>query len=205
MVASPTPESATITSGTIFTGVDGKPVHAHGAGIILPESHPAGMSGVYYMVGTTQKKQPQWLSEGINVYSSTDLQHWKFENEIFHNTSITTPLPHGETHYRIERPKIIFNQKTKKYVMYFHLDSGSFKMGMVGVCTCDTVAGDYKFVDGFQPDGQRSLDMGLFQDLDGSACVAPCTQNPGPFQLSIRPLLFRAVIVPEDVRWCSWS
>eukprot|EP01050_Picozoa_sp_SAG11_P020418 SAG11_NODE_3437_length_2448_cov_1.788846_2_plen_79_part_00 len=47
--------------------------------------------------------------------------------------------------------------------MYFHLDSSSFKMGMVGVCTCDTVAGDYSFVDGFQPDGQRSLDMGLFQ------------------------------------------
>ena len=158
--AAATPESATISSGGIFKAVGGKPVHAHGAGIILPDSHPAGKGGMYYMVGATQKTQPGWLSEGINMYSSTDLQHWKFEHEIFRNTSITTPLPEGEIpYYRIERPKVIYNAMTKKYVMYFHLDSNGFKMGMVGVCTCDTVAGDYTFVDGFQPDGQRSLDM----------------------------------------------
>ena len=39
---SASPESATITSGGIFTDTSGKPVHAHGAGIILPDSHPAG-------------------------------------------------------------------------------------------------------------------------------------------------------------------
>ena len=50
-------------------------------------------------------------------------------------------------------------------------------MGMVGVCTCDTVAGDYTFVNGFQPDGQRSLDMGLFQDLDGSAYLVRSVDN----------------------------
>ena len=61
--------------------------------------------------------------------------------------------------------------------MYFHLDSNGFKMGMVGVCTCDTVAGDYTFVDGFQPDGQRSLDMGLFQDTDGSAYLVRSVDN----------------------------
>ncbi len=172
------PESATITSGGIFTDTDGKPVHAHGAGIVLPDSHPAGAGGKYYMVGATQKTQPGWLSEGINMYSSFDLQHWKFEHEIFHNTSITTPLPEGEIpYYRIERPKVIYNKLTKKYVMYFHLDSNGFKMGMVGVCTCDSVAGDYTFVHGFQPDGQRSLDMGLFQDEDGSAYLIRSVDN----------------------------
>ena len=70
--------------------------HAHGAGIILPDSHPAGAGGKYYMVGATQKTQPGWLSEGINMYSSFDLQHWKLEHEIFHNTSITTPPAHAE-------------------------------------------------------------------------------------------------------------
>ena len=48
---------------------------------------------------------------------------------------------------------------------------------MVGVCTCDSVAGDYVFVDGFQPDGQRSLDMGLFQDVDGSAYLVRSVDN----------------------------
>ncbi len=58
---------------------------------------------------------------------------------------------------------MIYNQKTKQYVMYFHLDSAGFKMGMVGVATSSSVAGMYHFVHGFQPDGQRSLDMGLWQ------------------------------------------
>ena len=61
--------------------------------------------------------------------------------------------------------------------MYFHLDSNGFKMGMVGVCTCDTIAGKYKFVSGFQPDGQRSLDMGLFQDTDGTAYLIRSVNN----------------------------
>ena len=172
----PSPETATITAGgVIFNDTHGKPVHAHGAGIVLPNSHPAGMDArtgtpIYYMVGTTQKYAPHWLSGGINLYSSTDLEHWTFENEIFRNTSITTPLPNGEPHqYRIERPKILYNAHTQKYVMWFHLDSASFKMGMVGVCNSESnkIDGDYNFVSGFQPDSQRSLDMSLFQDDDG--------------------------------------
>ena len=178
-----------VPQGAIWTDTAGKPVHAHGAGIVIPDSHPAGAGGKYYMVGATQKTQPGWLSEGINMYSSTDLQHWKFENEIFHNTSITTPLPEGEIpYYRIERPKVIYNKSTKKYVMYFHLDSNGFKMGMVGVCTCDTIAGDYTFVEGFQPDGQRSLDMGLFQDEDGSAYLIRSVDN----QVSAHAILITA-------------
>lgn len=78
-LAPPSPEQATISSGGIFTSTTGEPVHAHGAGIIIPDSHPAGAGGKYYMVGATQKTQPGWLSEGINMYSSYDLQHWKFE------------------------------------------------------------------------------------------------------------------------------
>ena len=174
----PTPEGATISSGVIFTGADGQPVHAHGAGLILPSSHPAGAGGKYYMVGTTQKTQPGWLSSGITMYSSYDLQHWAFEHEILANTSITTPLPTGEPPlYRIERPKVIYNAATKKYVMYFHLDSSGFKMGCVGVATSDSVAGDYAFVRGFQPDGQRSLDMGLWQEEDGTAFLVRSVDN----------------------------
>jgi hypothetical protein len=58
--APPSPESATISSGTIFTTPTGEPVHAHGAGIIAPRTHPAGAGGKYFMVGTTQKKEPGW-------------------------------------------------------------------------------------------------------------------------------------------------
>jgi hypothetical protein len=175
---SPSPEGATITSGVVFTDDGGQPVEAHGAGIILPTSHPAGAGGKYYMVGATKKANPNWLSKGINMYSSYDLQNWHFEAEIFRNTSITTPMPAGQgPSYRIERPKVIYNNATKKYVMYFHLDSAQFKMSMVGVATCDTVAGSYQYVRGFQPDGQRSYDMGLFQEADGTAYLVRSVDN----------------------------
>ena len=118
----------------------GDPVHAHGGGLLRPDAHPEGADGKYFLVGTSKKHGPNWLSEGVNMYSSYDLQHWHFEAFVFRNVSITTPLPEG-TEYRIERPKVIYNVPTKKYVMYFHLDSAAFKMGMVGVATCDTATG----------------------------------------------------------------
>lgn len=132
--------------------------------------------GKYYMVGTTKKHNPHWLSSGINMYSTTDLQNWHSEAQIFQNTSITTPLSEG-TQYRIERLKVIWNAKTKLYVMYFHLDSAAFRMGMVGVATCESIAGVYKYVHGFQPDGQRPLDMGLGQETDGRAYLVRSVDN----------------------------
>eukprot|EP00939_MAST-03C_sp_MAST-3C-sp1_P001133 g1133.t1 len=175
-MSTPTPENGTIFSGELWKDDEGRAVHAHGAGLVLPGAHPSGKGGKYYMVGTTEKHDPNWLSEGVNVYSSYDLQHWHFENEIFRNSSITTPLSDGER-YRIERPKILYNRKTSTYVLWFHLDSERFGMGMVGVATCDAVAGNYSFIAGWQPDGQRSLDMGLFQDNDGTAYLVRSVDN----------------------------
>ena len=119
------PEDATIHSGNpLWLDDVGNQLHAHGAGFILPETHPAGVGGKYFMVGTTRKHNPNWLSEGINMYSSYDLQTWHFENRIFQNTSITTPLPEGKM-YRIERPKIIYNQRTRKYGECTQWNSGA--------------------------------------------------------------------------------
>ena len=61
-----------------------------------------------------------------------------------------------------------------RYVLYFHLDSARFLLGMVGVCTASSVAGPYTFVRGYRPDGLRSLDLTLYQEADGHA------SNPNP-------------------------
>ena len=171
---------ASIHSGTLFTDTDGQPVHAHGAGVLLPWSHPQGSRGRHYLVGTTQKRNVSgfWLSEGINLYSSFDLERWAFEGRIFSNASITTGLPSAEPPvYRIERPKVLYNRRTRQYVLYFHLDSALFTLGMVGVCTSSRVAGPYSFVGGFRPDGRRSLDLTLFQERDGQAYLVRAVDN----------------------------
>eukprot|EP00117_Sycon_ciliatum_P005644 scpid83818/ scgid4131/ len=155
-VSGETPESAEIVSAGLYKDMAGDDIHAHGGGIYAE-------NGTYYWFGTSQKILPGELSDGINVYKSTDLQHWEFGAKVFKNTSITVPLQPQKL-YRIERPKVIYNKKTETYVMYFHLDDSSFDLRMVGVATSKTVMGEYQFVAGWKPDGQDSLDMSLFYD-----------------------------------------
>ncbi|XP_065174723.1 uncharacterized protein LOC135804712 isoform X1 [Sycon ciliatum] len=155
-VSGETPESAEIVSAGLYKDMAGDDIHAHGGGIYAE-------NGTYYWFGTSQKILPGELSDGINVYKSTDLQHWEFGAKVFKNTSITVPLQPQKL-YRIERPKVIYNKKTETYVMYFHLDDSSFGLRMVGVATSKTVMGEYQFVAGWKPDGQDSFDMSLFYD-----------------------------------------
>ena len=72
---------------------------------------------------------------------------------------------------------MLYNAHTDTFVMWFHLDDAKFTLRMTGVATCDTVAGDYAFVGGFQPDGRPSLDMGLFEDADGTAYLVRSVNN----------------------------
>ena len=72
-------------------------MHAHGGGIFQE-------NGTFFWYGTTVKLPGGWISEGINLYSSPDLQSWAFEGEIFHDRQIVgVPFDHP---YRIERPKV---------------------------------------------------------------------------------------------------
>lgn len=62
-------------------------------------------NGTFYWYGTTKKLPPAWISRGINLYSSNDLQHWQYEGQIFDDSQIEDV---GFQHpYRIERPKVI--------------------------------------------------------------------------------------------------
>ena len=172
-------DSATIASGTLFLDDQGNEVHMHGLGALMPGSHPHGDNSgrlKYYFVGSTAKRQHVgadasvfWLSQGVNLYSTYNLMDWHLEGMVFKNKSITTPIPPGEPEtsvYRIERPKLMYDSTQRLYVLFFHLDTCHFKLGMVGVATSPSISGTYEFKGGFQPDGQRSLDMTIFQDAD---------------------------------------
>lgn len=69
----------------------------------------------------------------------------------------------------LERPKVFYNKKTGKYVMYFHLDDARYKVAEVGVAVSDTVDGNYHFVKHFRPLGMESRDIGQFINDDGKA------------------------------------
>jgi len=172
------PENTAIKSGTVWYDTAGHELHAHGGGFWFDQA-----SSKYYWIGTTQKQGGAWLSEGINCYSSVDLGNWTFEGRIFDNTSIKGE---GSGPFRIERPKVLFNKKTNKFVMWFHLDSSGFGLRKVGVAVSSTIAGTYQWVSGFLPDGQASYDMTLYQEDDGSAylCRSVGNQYAGISQLT---------------------
>ena len=80
-------------------------------------------------------------------------------------TRSTTSTPSGV----IERPKVVYNAKTKKYVMWLHVDSADYKKASAGVAVADRPTGPYRYLGSVRPDGGESRDMTLFQDDDGKA------------------------------------
>merc|ERR1719235_1900607 len=69
----------------------------------------------------------------------------------------------------VERPKVIYNQERKKFVMWFHLDNANYSFRHAGIAESSNAAGPFTFLYALQPDGIPSLDMSVFQDTDGSA------------------------------------
>jgi hypothetical protein len=145
-----------IPGGTWTATNTGKHVQAHGAGIIQ-------VSGTYYMIG--EDKTDGSAFQNINCYSSTNLVEWKFENALLSRTSSGDLGPNRV----VERPKVIYNQKTSTYVMYLHIDSSDYGEAKVGVATSSQVCGKYTYRNSFRPLGFESRDIGLFKDDDGSA------------------------------------
>lgn len=90
----------------------------------------------------------------------------------------------------MERPKVIYNEDTGKYVMWFHSDGrtpssgGSYGRARAGIAVSDSATGPFKLVStvrlyaaehvsdhGSDGTGGAVRDMNLFQDEDGTAYV----------------------------------
>lgn len=146
-----------IYPGGVWADNNGDHVQAHGGGIIK-------LGKTYYWFGEYRAKDNDPNLRYVGCYSSKDLTNWKFLKKI----TFSDPENLGEG-WILERPKVYFNKKTKKFVMYMHLDIPKYKYARVGVAVSDKVDGDYKFVKSFRPLGLESRDIGQFIDDDGSA------------------------------------
>jgi len=152
-------KGAGIQSGIPWYDSSGKRIEAHGGGFLLA-------NGRYYWYGESAKTS-SLNDHGVNCYSSTDLTNWKFERQVLAQADIVGVPTKGP--YVVERPHVLYNARTSKYVMWFHLDTSDYGLRDVGVATSDQPNGAFKFVRGFQPDGVPSLDQTIYQDTDGNA------------------------------------
>lgn len=154
-----------ITPGQVWLDTEGRPIQAHGGGILFN-------NGVYYWFG--ENKDGETINNirvdviGVSCYSSTDLINWKYEGLAL--PAICNDPEHDlHTSKVVERPKVIYNDKTRKYVMWMHIDTADYLYARTGVAISDCPAGPYEYLGSFRPNGAESRDMTLFKDDDGRA------------------------------------
>lgn len=146
-----------ITPGAVWLDNRGLPIQAHGGGILQ-------MGKTYFWFGEDRSRSNDPDKRYVSCYSSKDLAHWKFRGQVL---KLSNP-DHLST-LILERPKVFYNAKSKKFVMYAHLDGPGYKLARVLVAVSNRVDGNYKYVTSFRPLDQESRDIGQFVDDDGAA------------------------------------
>lgn len=122
--------------GKLWVDQNGNHINAHGGGILYHE-------GTYYWYG---EKRGTTESLGINVYSSQDLYNWKFEGlALAQSSDEQSPIAEGSI---MERPKVIYNEENKQFVMYFHLELAgqAYSAAQTGIAVSNTPTGKFEFV-----------------------------------------------------------
>jgi hypothetical protein len=164
--------SAAFHPGEIWYDTSGVPINAHGGGVLYRK-------GVYYWFGEFKTEGPKGnlANVGVSCYSSRDLYQWK--NEGIALKVSQDPASEIVAGSVIERPKVLYNAKTKMYVMWFHLElkGKGYSAARAGVATSREPTGPYTFLRSFRPDGEMSRDMTLFADDDGKAYLITTSEN----------------------------
>jgi hypothetical protein len=139
-------EGLLIRPGQVWADTDGNHINAHGGAIIEHK-------GIYYWFG--ESRLPRGVQDrtnyGVGCYSSRDLLTWKNEGLSLRVINDTSSLL--QPGCVIERPKVIFNSKTGKFIMWFHheLKGQGYKAAMTGVAISDKITGPYKYIRSLRP------------------------------------------------------
>ena len=134
-------EPVTICPGAAWADDRGDRIQAHGGSILK-------LQGSYYWFGEDRSRENLPALRYVSCYVSTDLAHWRFRNQVLRQAD----PEHFGPHWLLERPKVFFNAKTRRFVMYMHIDgpapgvAGDYSLARVGVAVSDRVDGDYRYV-----------------------------------------------------------
>lgn len=152
---------ASFKPGIPWKDTNGNLINAHGGSIFVE-------GDTYYWIGEdkshTAGKGKIW-TWGIRIYSSKDLYNWEdlghlVEPDLKNKKSIFHPTR------RLDRPHLIFNRKTKTYVLWVkYNDDASY-----AVLTSDKLRGSYEIKrSAYRPFGAKCGDFDLAVDENGDA------------------------------------
>jgi beta-xylosidase len=202
--------------GEIWRDTDGKPINAHGGGVL-------GNEGVYYWYGEVKsgrtvmpESNKSWggtgvAMGGVSCYSSTNLLDWRNEGIVL-QPAPDDPTSDLHPSKVLERPKVIYNRRTKQFVMWMHVDSADYAAARCGVATSDKPTGPFKYLGSFRPDagvwpenitgddqkpgtknalerdfktGQMARDLTVFVDDDGKAYLFYASEDNAAMHVSL--------------------
>jgi len=208
-------DPAQFAPGGVWRDTDGNPIDAHAGCILFHE-------GIYYWYGEAKAGRTflpdcnkSWGGTrvdmaGVSCYSSTNLYDWKSEGLALPAVSgAPGDLNPGNV---VERPKIIYNRKTKQFVMWMHIDSADYHEARLGVAVSDSPTGPFTYRGSFRPDagvwplnvtdadktagtgnylardfqkGQMARDMTVFVDDDGKAYIFYASEENSTMHVSL--------------------
>jgi beta-xylosidase len=148
----PTKRNA-IVNGEDLTDTKGNSINAHGGGFLK-------VGNYFYWVG--ENRHDDVL---VSCYRSTDLLNWEFRGDL-----LTRQSNPELTDANIERPKVVYNAKTKQFVMWMHYEKRSdYSLARAAVAVSADIEKPFSYQRSFRPFNNMSRDCTLFLDDDGSA------------------------------------
>jgi hypothetical protein len=126
-----------VPNGQTWFDTDGNAISAQGGGFLKVDS-------TYYWVGQDTAPSLTNSTAKVNLYRSTDLLNWTKVGAII---TVDTPDAKGNkllTYCKTERPKLLYNKKTRKYVLWLHWEENAdYSASEVVVATASKVEGPY--------------------------------------------------------------
>ncbi len=149
-----------ICPGALWYDTQGHLIEAHGGCIVKHGNE-------YYLFGEDHSRRNQPDRRYIACYRSTDLIHWHYCRAV---VELKNPDPALFTQdWILERPKVLYNRFTHRYIMYAHIDGRGYSLARVAVFSSRTIAGHYRLLRSFRPLGHQSRDIGMYQARNGKA------------------------------------
>lgn len=161
-------------NGENWFDTDGNIIHAHGGHIVK-------FNDTYYWYGENRIDNAY-----VNCYASKDLNNWEFRKNILTTDSNVKDLGFegnlaltiGDKKINIERPKVIYNKKTGKYIMWAHYENGlNYNEAAIAIASCDTPDGNFTYHGYFRPCSYMSRDCNVFEYEGNMYFISASNEN----------------------------
>ena len=134
-------------NGEIWPDDQGRHINAHGGGVLFHD-------GVYYWYGEHKIAGTAGNAAhvGVHVYVSRDFVNWRDAGIAL----AVSDDPESEivAGCVIERPKVVYNRLTRKFVLWFHLEfkGQGYSAARSGVAVSDSPTGPFRYLRSVRPD-----------------------------------------------------